>query len=130
MGHAMKTERTKEGKVVIYDASTGQRLERWPVDARAMVASGEFVEFPPSGEPDTVPETRPSLDPAEVESVKPVAAAPVLTPAPHPDALGITPLPSVTPTGAPAVHSTAADAAPAVPLGDQPIRRSRGRRAQ
>jgi hypothetical protein len=31
------------GKVVVYDRATGQRLERWPVDARELLATGGFT---------------------------------------------------------------------------------------
>lgn len=34
-------ERTSEGKWVLYAAS-GQRLERWPVDARPMLDTGDY----------------------------------------------------------------------------------------
>lgn len=42
-------ERTPRGKWVIYDAETGERLERWPVDAKDMLATDEFVAEPPEG---------------------------------------------------------------------------------
>lgn len=35
-------EKTAEGKVVLFCKSTGQRYERWPVDARDMIASGDY----------------------------------------------------------------------------------------
>lgn len=34
------------GKVVVYDRATGQRLERWPVDARELLATGGFTAAP------------------------------------------------------------------------------------
>lgn len=36
-------QRTSEGKAVIYERSTGQAIERWPVDARGMIESGEYT---------------------------------------------------------------------------------------
>lgn len=36
-----------EGKVVLYDRATGQRLERWPVDARELLATGGFTADTP-----------------------------------------------------------------------------------
>ena len=35
------------GKVTIYDAHTGAAIDRWPVDAREMIASGAFLWAPP-----------------------------------------------------------------------------------
>jgi hypothetical protein len=106
MEHAMKKERTAEGKVVLYSATTGKVREFWPVDAAGHVASGDYVEYPaqPGGEV-------PALAPNETAAVQPLAPASA-------------PLPTVTPLGAPAVHSTAADASPAAPLGE-PTRRAR-----
>lgn len=115
----MKPNRTAEGKVVIYHAVTGKAVERWPVDARAQLASGEFVEFPPEG----------ALHPYETAEV-PAPPKPAEPAAPPRDPLGIATLPTVTPIGAPAVHSTAADSGPAVPHGDQPARRTRRSRGQ
>jgi hypothetical protein len=43
-----KPQRTPEGKWAIYHAVTGQQIERWPVDARGMLATGEYVSEPPS----------------------------------------------------------------------------------
>lgn len=34
---------TPAGKVTIFRKSTGERVERWPVDARELLATGEFV---------------------------------------------------------------------------------------
>lgn len=42
-------ERTPLGMMVIYEAETGQRHERWPVDAVGMLKCGEFVASPPEG---------------------------------------------------------------------------------
>jgi len=36
------------GKVTIYHAVTGEAIERWPVDARGMVAHGEYTLTPPA----------------------------------------------------------------------------------
>jgi len=45
------------GKVTVYDVSTGAALERWPVDARVLIASGAFAWSPPGagGEDAAVP---------------------------------------------------------------------------
>lgn len=51
--------RTPEGKLVVYERATGHRLERFPVDARDMLASGDYTTDDPSGEsgePPAVPE--------------------------------------------------------------------------
>lgn len=34
------------GKVHLYDRVTGQRLERWPVDARELLATGGYTTDP------------------------------------------------------------------------------------
>ena len=45
----MTPERTPEGKWVLYRGSDGQRIDRWPVDARAMLATGGYTADPPHG---------------------------------------------------------------------------------
>lgn len=35
------------GKVVVFDRATGERLERWPVDARELLATGDYAASPP-----------------------------------------------------------------------------------
>lgn len=42
----MTPERTPEGKWVLYHGTTGQRIERWPVDARGMLVSGDYLAAP------------------------------------------------------------------------------------
>lgn len=44
-----KPQRTPEGKWAIYHGTTGQRIDRWPVDAKAMIATGEYTGTPPEG---------------------------------------------------------------------------------
>jgi len=44
-----KPQSTPDGKWVLYDVETGKRLERWPVDARSMLATDEFTRDPPRG---------------------------------------------------------------------------------
>ena len=39
----MGLPRTQDGKVVLYDASTGERFARWPIDAREMLATGAYT---------------------------------------------------------------------------------------
>lgn len=46
-----------EGKVALFDRATGQRLERWPVDARELLATGAYTTDPlelPTGNTVTV----------------------------------------------------------------------------
>jgi hypothetical protein len=47
--------RTPEGKVVLFRTSTGDRFERWPVDARDMLASGDYTLGEPSALPAPAP---------------------------------------------------------------------------
>lgn len=75
----MFTTFSPEGKVVVYDRATGQRLERWPVDARELLATGGFTADTPNPE---------ALTPH---------AAPV-TPVVELSFDGPAPLPDVTPT--------------------------------
>jgi hypothetical protein len=49
----MFTTFSPEGKVVLYDRATGQRLERWPVDARELLATGGFTADTPIPEAPT-----------------------------------------------------------------------------
>jgi hypothetical protein len=42
-------ERTQFGKWVLYERTTGTRLERWPVDARGMLESGDYADAPVTG---------------------------------------------------------------------------------
>lgn len=42
----MQVEKTAQGKVRLYPVDGGEPVERWPVDARGMVASGEFSPTP------------------------------------------------------------------------------------
>lgn len=39
------------GKHVLYRRVDGQRIERWPVDARAILATGDYVTSPPDISP-------------------------------------------------------------------------------
>ncbi len=43
----MDTTPVHAGKVVLFDRATGQRLERWPVDARELLATGDYAASPP-----------------------------------------------------------------------------------
>lgn len=41
--------RTADGKVVLYFRETGERFERWSVDAREMLATGAYtLDAPPA----------------------------------------------------------------------------------
>lgn len=83
--------RTPEGKVRLFHASTGEAREFWPVDARTIIASGEYAATPPEW--------------ATMPTVAPVAPTPVMPPAPAAHPLGI-----------PVVAATAATASPAAPM--------------
>lgn len=70
-------KRTQRGKWVIYRADDGERLERWPIDARAMLETDEFVAEPPDGggespapaaEPESTPESEPEPKAQEEEA--------------------------------------------------------------
>lgn len=71
------------GKVTLFDRVTGQRLERWPVDARDLLATGGYTTDPNiTASADSVPvasvvEPLPAL-PAVPEPI----AAPAEAPAP------------------------------------------------
>jgi hypothetical protein len=71
--------RTPEGKWVLYDRVTGERLVRWPVDARGMLESGGYTaESPDGAEPSAAPEhVAPSIPAPPYEH--PLGVAPVLT---------------------------------------------------
>lgn len=64
------------GKVTLFDRITGQRLERWPVDARELLATGGYTTDPtmPAIDADSVP----------VASVVEPSLPDVVVPAPGP----------------------------------------------
>jgi len=41
--------KTPEGKAVVWLTATRERLERWPVDAKLLLANGEATYDPPEG---------------------------------------------------------------------------------
>lgn len=96
----MSPERTPEGKWVLFHRATGQRLERWSVDARAMMGSGDYT-----------------ADPSECQ----VAAATVI---PAPASPPLAPLPTEYAPGVPLVAQSSATAEPAKV---QPAKRTRAR---
>lgn len=71
--------RTPEGKWVLYDVSTGERMERWPVDARGMIESGGYTADAPHGAlPDPAPQhTAPDMPATPYEH--PLGVAPQIT---------------------------------------------------
>jgi hypothetical protein len=89
----MTPDRTSEGKWVLYQCATGKRLERWPVDARAMLASGDYTADPSNGQ------------------------VPAATVAAAPEALAAPPIPIPVPAehspGVPLVVTKSTDAGPA-----------------
>ena len=48
--------RDREGRWLIWSVATGERLARWPVDAKGMVTSGEFSFEAPVGAVIPVPD--------------------------------------------------------------------------
>lgn len=93
---------TNPGQVVLWDRA-GQRFVRWPVDARAMVAQGDYTLEPPEG----------------AEAVKggdPVPAEPLAP---------LTVISGTHPSGGP-LNVVRSEDAPAV----APITRPKGRRAK
>lgn len=64
------------GKVIVYDRATGAALERWPVDAQELLATGAYTPDPIPEAPMPIPvEVSPVVEPASV------ADAPVKSPA-------------------------------------------------
>ncbi|MFN9215166.1 MAG: hypothetical protein ACK6CY_09005 [Gemmatimonadota bacterium] len=71
---AARKEAPQSAKVTVYDAVTGAALERWPVDAKELVASGAATFDPPvadaaPAEP-RMPEPEPVADAAPAEEPK------------------------------------------------------------
>lgn len=89
----MTPERTHEGKWVLYHTATGKRFERWPVDGRDMIASGDYT-----------------ADPSECQVAAATVAAAPIAPAPPPIPI---PEPAEHSPGVPLVVTKSADAAPA-----------------
>jgi hypothetical protein len=85
-------------KVVLIHKSTGERIERWPVDARGMIEHGDYTADTPTGQ----------LVPA-------APVAPVPDPVPH-VAAAAAKATELSPTGAPLVVSKPEDVSPAAPL--------------
>lgn len=56
--------------VTVYNAETGEPVERWPVDARELLASGGWVATPP-GRPDSAADS--GTDLALIAGITPVA---------------------------------------------------------
>ena len=100
--------------MVVFERATGRRLERWPVDARAMLASGDCTATPL--------EDGAGADPtADAAPQPPAAEAPAFVDVPSAS--------SVHPLGVPLVVTRAHDAAPSQPFAE-PVRTARkgGRR--
>lgn len=87
---------TGEGKVALVLRATGQRFERWPVDAREMLATGDYALAEP-------------VNAESAPATPATASAPAAVPAP-------TPLPAEIAEGVPAVYSRAGDALPVTPF--------------
>lgn len=82
---------TPEGKVVLFSSATGERFERWPVDAQEMLATGAYSSEAPAGHVEPAPSPPPP-------ALNPVADAP-----------------REYAPGVPIVSTHARDTAPAVP---------------
>jgi hypothetical protein len=100
--------RNPEGKVVVFHRVTGERFERWPVDAREMIQMGEYRVTPPT-------ETAEAVVTNEATAVIPPIAA--TTPAS---------LPTEIAPGVPAVYTHSRDASPAQLIGE-PARTKKGK---
>lgn len=72
---------TPPGKVAIYSRSTGQRIERWSVDALELIATGDYTPDAPEG---FVPPVEPVVEVAPVDPVPHVTAANILNAAESP----------------------------------------------
>lgn len=67
----MPTTAAHAGMVVLFDRVSGHRLERWPVDARELLATGGFTT-----DPSSLATAAPVPVPSVVESPAPVDATP------------------------------------------------------
>lgn len=92
MAHAPQAHR-----VWLRDVATGERIERWPVDARELIRSGAYTADDPQGDSrdraaasvSATPDPEPSSDPvphvtrakASVEAQSPTGAPLVIAPA-------------------------------------------------
>jgi hypothetical protein len=82
----MQLAKTAQGKVRLWSVKTGEEIERWPVDAQGMVASGEYSPTPvevkrKKGDGDTATEGEAlgagalTFDPVKTPSMDSVAGA-------------------------------------------------------
>jgi|GEM_PF-7023187 len=67
--------RTLEGKVVLHERTTGEQIERWPVDAIGMLAHGGWSLTPPDAAPVLELPAPEPLDPAHLAAFKVVTNA-------------------------------------------------------
>lgn len=115
----MILERTPEGKVVLYRTSDGQRFVRWPIDARDMLASGEYTAVPPNapGQDSSTSDTAtvtPAQEYGAVDPVPHVAEALALSAAQSPTGAPLVvapndgPPPVARPVQLPGAHGSAA----------------------
>lgn len=102
-------------QVTIYHVDTGAVLSRWPVDARGMIASGEYHWAPPGEEvlpPLWARGITPTNRRADSTADTPLASA---LAAPVGDAPVPPAGPKLTPLGEPVLATHSSHAAPAVP---------------
>jgi hypothetical protein len=96
--------RTPEGKIVLFHGETGERFERWPVDAREMLACGAYTTDDPTGtESDASAVTDTPTGEPDPDPLPHVTQAAALNGA-------------VSPTGAPLIVSPASGVTPAAPV--------------
>lgn len=51
--------KTVEGKWVLFPVDGGQQIERWPIDGKLLLDSGEYTTEPPEGVEAKVPKSPP-----------------------------------------------------------------------
>lgn len=76
--------RTPDGKWVLFHTKTGKQIERWSVDARAMIATGEYTTEVPAGVVPDIPAAAPrSVQPPPPPPPNPLLAAAAAVPEPE-----------------------------------------------
>jgi len=68
--------RSAEGKLILFAVDTGEQAEFWPIDAKALLASGTHTTEPPAGVTPVVPVAPPAQVPAPQAVVVQTFAAP------------------------------------------------------
>ena len=117
MAHAPQAHR-----VWLRDVATGERIERWPVDARELIRSGAYTADDPQGNSRdrAAASVSATTDPDSSQDASP-------DPVPHVTAAKAS-VEAQSPTGAPLVIASAEGVSPAAPVQLPPARGSRGKR--